>query len=194
MRKKNLEVLLKGVTKFKIEDGSVPSHLLIHGTLAFPIAMNDSHQVFLAAAHYDRSCVVVLAHENFFQASAMKTFILNAIGWLDAGQGGQVGTAGDLQDFFTLLSQEKIPCKLTDLKENLSVYCYKAYSDEEVEIYEFVSRGGGLLVGGQAWSWAAGNADENAIAGFPGNKILQKFGDDILGDNLLASSASLTSR
>ncbi|KAM6211134.1 LOW QUALITY PROTEIN: TRPM8 channel-associated factor 2-like [Sarcoramphus papa] len=138
-----------GVTKFKIEDGSVPSHLLIHGALAFPIARNDSHQAFLAAAHYDRGHVVVLAHENFFQASAMKTFILNAIGWLDAGQGGQVGIAGDLQDFFTLLSQEKIPCKLTDLKENLSVYCYKAYSDEEVEIYEFVSRGGGLLVGGQ---------------------------------------------
>lgn len=151
--KKYLEVLLKGVTKFKIEDGSVPSHLLIYGALAFPIATNDSHQAFLAAAHYGRGRVVVLAHENFFQASAMKTFILNAIGWLDAGKGGQVGIAGDLQDFFTLLSQEKIPCKLTDLKENLSVYCCKAYSDEEVEkIHEFVSRGGGLLVGGQAWS------------------------------------------
>lgn len=37
----------------------------------------------------------------------MKTFILNAIGWLDAGKGGQVGIAGDLQDFFTLLSQEQ---------------------------------------------------------------------------------------
>lgn len=105
--KKNLEVLLKGLTEFKIEDGSVPSHLLLHGALAFPIAMNDSHQAFLAAAHYGRGCIVVLAHENFFQASAMKTFILNAIGWLDAGKGGQVGIAGDLQDFFTLLSQEQ---------------------------------------------------------------------------------------
>ncbi|NWX39196.1 TCAF factor, partial [Steatornis caripensis] len=187
--KKNLEVLLKGVTEFKIEDGSVPSHLLIHGALAFPIAMNDSHQAFLAAAHYGRGRVVVLTHENFFQASAMKTFILNAIGWLDAGREGQVGIAGDLQDFFTLLSQEKIPCKLTDLKENLSVYCCKAYSDEEMEkIHEFVSAGGGLLIGAQAWSWAAGNADENVIAEFPGNKILQKFGVGILGDNILVST------
>ncbi|NXQ84851.1 TCAF factor, partial [Nyctibius grandis] len=187
--KKNLEVLLKGVTEFKIEDGHVPSHLLIHGALAFPIAMNDSHQAFLAAAHYGRGRVVVLAHENFFQASAMKTFILNAIGWLDAGRGGQVGIAGDLQDFFTLLSQEKISSKLTDLQENLSVYCCKAYSDEQVDkIHDFVSTGGGLLVGGQAWSWAAENADENAIAEFPGNKILQKFGIGILGDNIPAST------
>lgn len=65
----------------------------------------------------------------------------------------------------------------------------KACSDEEVEeIHEFVSRGGGLLVGGQAWSWAAGNADENAIAGLAGNKMLQKFAVGILGDNILASS------
>lgn len=48
-----------------------------------------------------------LVRENFFQASAMKTFILNAVGWLDAGKGGQVGIAGDLQVFFTLLSQEQ---------------------------------------------------------------------------------------
>lgn len=98
-----------------------PSHLLIHGALAFPIPMNDSHQAFLAAACYGRGHVVVLAHENFFQASAMKSFILNAIGCLDAGKRSQVAIAGDLQDFFTLLSQEKIHCKLTDLKENLSV-------------------------------------------------------------------------
>lgn len=74
------------------------------------------------------------------------------------------------------------------------MYCYKAYSDEKVEkIHGFVARGGGLLVGGQAWSWAAGNADDNAVAGFPGNKILQKFGAGILGDNILPLSASLTS-
>ncbi|NXX23197.1 TCAF factor, partial [Podargus strigoides] len=186
---KNLESLLKGVTEFKIEDGTAPSHLLIHGALAFPIAMNDSHQAFLAAAHYGRGRVVVLTHENFFQASTMKTFILNAIGWLDAGRGGQVGVADDLQEFFTLLSQEKIPCKLTDIEENLSVYCCKAYGDEELEkIHEFVSTGGGLLVGGQAWSWAAGNADKNAIAEFPGNKILHKFGVGILGDHILEST------
>ncbi|NXL90449.1 TCAF factor, partial [Alectura lathami] len=187
--KKNLEDLLKGVTEFKIEDDMVPSHLLVHGALAFPIALTDSHQAFLAAAHYGRGRVVVLTHENFFRASAMKTFILNAISWLDAGKGGQVGVAGDLQDFFALLSQEKIPCETTDLKESLSVYCCKAYSDEEVEkIHEFVSRGGGLLVGGQVWSWAAENTDQNAIAEFPGNKILQMFGFGILGDYFLEKS------
>ncbi|KAM6136955.1 LOW QUALITY PROTEIN: TRPM8 channel-associated factor homolog [Pterocles gutturalis] len=133
--------------------------------------------------------VTSVAGMYFTGTSTMKIFILNAIGWLDAGKGGQVGIAGDLKDFFALLSQEKIPCKLTDLEENLSVYCCKAYSDEEVEkIHEFVSRGGSLLIGGQARSWAAGNADENAIAEFPGNKILQKFGVGILGDNMLVPS------
>ncbi|NXU49067.1 TCAF factor, partial [Turnix velox] len=187
--KNDLEVLSKEVTEFKIEDDIYPSHLLIHGALAFPIAMNDSHQAFLAAAHYGRGRIVILGHENFFQAPAMKTFIFNAIDWLDAGKGGEVGVAEDLQDFFTLLSQEKIPCELTDLRENLSVYCCKAYSDEEAEkIHDFVSRGGGLLIGGQSWSWVAANADKNAIAEFPGNKILQKFGVGIFGDNIPASS------
>uniref|UniRef100_A0A669QZM9 Uncharacterized protein n=1 Tax=Phasianus colchicus TaxID=9054 RepID=A0A669QZM9_PHACC len=50
-------------------------------------------------------------------------------------------------DFFILLSQEKISCELTDLKKNLSVYCCKAYGDEEVEkIHEFASRGDVLQV------------------------------------------------
>ena len=63
-----------------------------------------------------------------------------------------------VQDFFILLSQEKISCELTDLKKNLSVYCCKAYGDEEVEkIHEFASRGDGLQVRGQAWSRAAGD-------------------------------------
>ena len=62
-----------------------------------------------------------------------------------------------VQDFFILLSQEKISCELTDLMKNLSVYCCIAYSDEEVEkIHEFVSWGG-LQVRGQAWSQASRN-------------------------------------
>ncbi|KAH0616310.1 hypothetical protein JD844_027337 [Phrynosoma platyrhinos] len=176
----DIKAILKGVSKFDLSD-IVPSQLLIHGTLAFPVGIDDSHQALLAAAYYGRGRVIVASHENEFTTSSMKTFVLNAIDWLNSGKGGKVGVGDDLQDLYSMLEQANIPCELTSLKDGLSVYCCTAYSDREVEkIQEFVSEGGGLLIGGQAWSWAAENTAFSAIAEYPGNKILNKFGIGIL--------------
>uniref|UniRef100_A0A8D0HJK8 Peptidase M60 domain-containing protein n=1 Tax=Sphenodon punctatus TaxID=8508 RepID=A0A8D0HJK8_SPHPU len=181
VRKKDLEALLKGVSEFNLEDSGVPSSLLVHGSLAFPVGLDEFYEAFIAAAHYGRGRVVVASHELQFQAPSMKTFFLNAIQWLDVGKGGKVGVGVDLQEFCDVLHQERVPCELTKLKHELSVYCCTAYSDAEAEkIHEFVSEGGGLLIGGQAWSWSAENPSHNAIAEYPGNKILQQFGIGIL--------------
>ncbi|XP_053111499.1 TRPM8 channel-associated factor 2-like [Hemicordylus capensis] len=178
----DLNALLNGVTEFNIQDG-VPSPLLIHGTLAFPVGMDDSQQSFLAAAHYGRGRIVVASHENQFTTPSMKEFVLNAIHWLSSGKGGKVGIGDNLQELYSMLDQAKIPSELTDLKDGLSVYCCMTYSDREVEkIHEFVSEGGGLLIGGQAWSWVQENNNTNAE--YPGNKILNTFGISVLGTDI----------
>uniref|UniRef100_A0A7M4FZD2 TRPM8 channel-associated factor homolog n=1 Tax=Crocodylus porosus TaxID=8502 RepID=A0A7M4FZD2_CROPO len=190
--KKDLEALLNGVVEFDIRSSSVPSPLLVHGSLAFPIGFDsDSHQSLLAAAFYGWGRVVVIPHESYMKLPEMRTFILNAIYWLDAGKGGLVGIGDDLQELFAALNRKTIPCKLTDLTDNLSVYCCTAYSAREAEkIHEFVAEGGGLLIGGQAWVWASRNSHEDTMVGYPGNKILHKFGLGILGKYVMTSKYS----
>lgn len=113
---------------------------------------------------------------------SMKSFLLNVISWLSAGKGRKVGIGDNLQELYSMLNQAMIPCELTNFKEGLGIYCCTAYDAEEMEsIHEFVSEGGGLLIGGQSWYWASVNANSSAIAEYPGNKILNKFGIGIIG-------------
>ncbi|KAJ7329293.1 hypothetical protein JRQ81_015467 [Phrynocephalus forsythii] len=180
----DLNTLLNGVTKFHIQD-SIPSRLLTHGVLAFPISMTDSYQTFLAAAFYGRGRVVVAAHESLLDMESTEQFLLNAIHWLTAGKGGNVGIGGKFKGLHSMLKKARIPCEFTSLKEGLSVYCCTAYSDDERgEIHEFVSEGGGLLIGGQAWYWSSQHPGSRAMADFPGNKILNKFGIGITEETI----------
>nr|XP_060633968.1 TRPM8 channel-associated factor homolog [Anolis sagrei ordinatus] len=175
----DLKAILKGVSKIDLQN-IVASKLLIHGTLAFPLGIDADHEALLAAAYYGRGRVIVASQENLFTKSSMKTFLLNAIDWLSSGKVKKVGVADDLQDLYSMLKLANIPCEVTSLKDDLSVYCCSAYSDREMEkIHEFVSEGGGLLIGGQAWS-SVENIASNAMAVYPGNKILNKFGIGIL--------------
>ncbi|XP_062839385.1 TRPM8 channel-associated factor homolog [Anolis carolinensis] len=178
---RDLNSLLNGVTQFDMYD-KIPSPLLIHGNLAFPVAVSDSDETFIGAAYYGRGRVVVASHEGLLNTDSMQTFLLNAIRWLMAGKGGKVGVGSDFYGVHSMLLQAMIPCELTSLQEGLSVYCCSAYSDDEMEnIHEFVSEGGGLLIGAQAWSWTYSHPNSSAIAQFPGNKILNKFGIGIVG-------------
>uniref|UniRef100_A0A6J0V0M5 TRPM8 channel-associated factor homolog isoform X1 n=2 Tax=Pogona vitticeps TaxID=103695 RepID=A0A6J0V0M5_9SAUR len=184
----DLNTLLNGIPEFQLQD-SVPSCLLIHGVLAFPISMTDSYETFLGAAYYGRGRVVVVAHECLLDTLPTETFLLNAIGWLTARKGGKVGLGGNFQILYSILNRARIPCELTTLKEGLSVYCCTAYRDEEKEkIHEFVSEGGGLLIGGQAWYWTSQNPSSRAMAEYPGNKILNKFGIGITGESISSES------
>nr|XP_008108482.1 PREDICTED: TRPM8 channel-associated factor homolog isoform X2 [Anolis carolinensis] len=179
---RDLNSLLNGVTQFDMYD-KIPSPLLIHGNLAFPVAVSDSDETFIGAAYYGRGRVVVASHEGLLNTDSMQTFLLNAIRWLMAGKGGKVGVGSDFYGVHSMLLQAMIPCELTSLQEGLSVYCCSAYSDDEMEkIHEFVSEGGGLLIGGHAWYWTYNHPNSSAIAQFPGNKILNKFGIGIFGE------------
>ncbi|KAJ1121166.1 hypothetical protein NDU88_009292 [Pleurodeles waltl] len=185
----DLRSLLAGVTDLNIENEGVPSQLLVHGLLAFPVGLDDSHQSFLAAAYYGKGRVVVATHERQLNTPYLKTFLLNAISWLDAGRQGKIGIESRLKGLNDLLNENKVPSGISDLIPSLSVYCCQSYSDSEVQkIHEFVAEGGGLLIGCQAWWWASQHPGQCAAAEYPGNKILNTFGISILGKSLKAGT------
>nr|XP_027799203.1 TRPM8 channel-associated factor 2 [Marmota flaviventris] len=174
--------LLEGISELDIQTGGVPSQLLVHGALAFPLGLDASLNCFLAAAHYGRGRVVVAAHEGMLCAPKMELFLLNAVRWLARDQKGKIGVNSSLKDLHALLLKHGLQSRLeSHLTSDLCVYCCKAYSDKEAkELQEFVAEGGGLMIGGQAWWWASQNPGRSALAAFPGNVILNCFGLSIL--------------
>ncbi|XP_042782850.1 TRPM8 channel-associated factor 2 isoform X1 [Panthera leo] len=184
--RRDQQQLLEGISELDIKTGGVPSQLLVHGALAFPLGLDASLGCFLAAARYGRGRVVLAAHEGMLWAPKMGPFLLNAVRWLARGQTGKCGVNTELKNLCALLSEHGLECGLQPhLTHDLRVYCCKAYCDKEAkQLQEFVAEGGGLLIGGQAWWWASQNPGRSTLAGFPGNVILNRFGLSILAQTL----------
>ncbi|XP_014747032.1 PREDICTED: TRPM8 channel-associated factor 2 isoform X1 [Sturnus vulgaris] len=176
------EFLLHGVLELDLVTGGIPSTLLVHGALSFPLCLDRSQRCFLAAARYGRGRVVVATHESQLSSPKLARFLLNAVSWLDAGRKGLVAVDPKLKKLCSLLSQAEVKSQLSQLAGDISVYCCTSYGDGDAErIHAFVAEGGGLLVGGQAWYWASQNCGKAAVAKYPGNRILNRFGLSILG-------------
>lgn len=154
----------------------------MHGSLAFPLGLDTSLGCFLAAARYGCGRVVLAAHEALLCAPKMEPFLFNAVRWLTRDQRGNIGVDKSLKNLHSLLLDHGLNCCLeSHLTSDMSVYCCGAYSDQDAKkIQEFVAEGGGLLIGGQSWWWASQNTGNSALAGFPGNIILNTFGLSIL--------------
>ncbi|KAM6290504.1 TRPM8 channel-associated factor 2 isoform 1-T3 [Porphyrio hochstetteri] len=184
----NAEFLLRDVSELDLTTGGTPSSLLVHGVLSFPLCLDSSHRCLLAAACYGQGRVVVASHESQLLSPKMTRFLLNAVRWLDAGRKGMVGVDARVKKLCSLLSQEDVKSQVSQLTDDISVYCCASYSDREAErIHTFVAEGGGLLIGGQAWYWASQNHGKAAVAKYPGNKILNPFGLSILGHTARAA-------
>uniref|UniRef100_A0A667XYW2 Peptidase M60 domain-containing protein n=1 Tax=Myripristis murdjan TaxID=586833 RepID=A0A667XYW2_9TELE len=183
----DLKFLLQGVSEFHFK-GGIPSEVLVHGPLAFPIGGNDRGQAFLAGAYYGRGRVIVVTHEGAL-GHQMAPFLTNAIRWLDEGRNGVVGVVPSLGHPFNLLSNLGLRCEKTNFRKDLSVFVCKAFiSDHAQEIQEFVAEGGGLLIGGHAWYWAQTHRGQNPLTDFAGNHILNKMGLSLLGATLASGS------
>ncbi|KAH0508885.1 TRPM8 channel-associated factor 2 [Microtus ochrogaster] len=184
------EQLLDGISELDIKTGGVPSQLLVHGSLAFPLGLSSSLGCFLAAAHYGRGRVVLAAHEAMLSAPKMEPFLFNAVRWLARDQKDKIGVNKSLKNLHSLLLDHGLNCSLeSHLTNDMCVYCCGAYSDQDAKkIQEFVAEGGGLLIGGQSWWWASQNTGSSALAGFPGNTILNTFGLSILPHTLSPGS------
>lgn len=181
------EQLLDGISKLDIRTEGVPSQLLVHGSLAFPLGLNPSNiGCFLAAAHYGRGRVVLAAHECLLCDAKMEPFLINAIRWLAKDQRDNIGVNKSLKSLHSLLLRHELKCSLeSHLTNDMHVYCCMAYSDQDAKkIQAFVAEGGGLLIGGQSWWWASQNLGSSALGSFPGNVILNTFGLSILPQTL----------
>ncbi|KAE8605978.1 hypothetical protein XENTR_v10010549 [Xenopus tropicalis] len=178
--------LLNGVSQLDISGPSVPSDLLLHGALSFPVGLSEGNQCFVGAVYYGKGRVVVVTHESYLTKPELKQLILNAISWLDIGHQRRIAVHDNLRNFAKVLQKENIPCiKVSGIVPKLSVYCCDSYRDTEAKgIHQFVAEGGGLLIAGHAWWWSYQNPTLDALTHYPGNKILNQFGISILASTV----------
>ncbi|XP_017591324.1 PREDICTED: TRPM8 channel-associated factor 2 [Corvus brachyrhynchos] len=120
------ESLLRGVSELDLTTGGIPSTLLVHGALSFPLCLDSSHRCLLAAAHYGRGRVLLATHESQLFSPKLARFLLNAVSWLDAGRKGLVGVDPRLKTLCGLLSQAEVKSQVSQLAGGFSVYCSRS--------------------------------------------------------------------
>ncbi|XP_073693014.1 TRPM8 channel-associated factor homolog [Garra rufa] len=181
----DLKFLLEGVSEFDVQGEAIPSEVMVHGPLAFPIAVTPAGKTFIAGAYYGQGRVILLSHESYMGRDSLSTFLINAIKWLDEDRKGVIGILPSLKAAHTVLSKSGLDCKLTGFRKDLSVYICTSYSDAQcAEIQEFVAEGGGLMIGGHAWHWEQTHCGCNEMTDYPGNHILNKMGLSLLVSTL----------
>ena len=184
---------LRTATRRKIfsKDGSRPrvtnfdntgqrySNLILFSPTAFPILVASVGNVAVAGARYGKGKLVVVAHESILCHEGL---MQGAIEWC-------AGTA-DSPVFKDPLSRNEyhgdpFPVKYVERNEvtgDMSVYIASGhYEDQADHLMEYVKQGGGLIIGGHAWSWALNdpgiqNGEKCSILDHPGNKIIARAG------------------
>ncbi|XP_048193691.1 TRPM8 channel-associated factor 3-like [Perognathus longimembris pacificus] len=177
--KEDQKQLLKGISELDIRAGGIPSLLLVHGELAFPLGMDSSLGCFLAASRYGRGRVVVGGHENLILSHRMHPFVLNALHWLAGRKNGKIGLDSKMSALGPMLTKNKLEWTSTNVLSNdLSVFCSfvsLTHMDPQ-KVEEFVAEGGGLLMGRHAWLWSLQHPDLKCMLHLPENKFLATFG------------------
>ena len=172
------EALMDGVTSWELPEGPVPSELLLTGEAAFPVMVNDKGQVLIAASFYGRGRLVVVSHEGYLLDAGLARFLLNAVRWLSPSPGAPVGVHPSLASLAHILEGSGVEAQVhPEPAEPLGVYCISAYNDTmTAELIQFVKRGAGLLIGGQAWHWASQHGSDQVLSKFPGNQVTSVAG------------------
>ncbi|XP_029026261.1 TRPM8 channel-associated factor homolog [Betta splendens] len=180
--------LTKGLKELNFENPSVPCDLLLTGDQAFPLAINSQGQVLMAVSLYGSGRIVVLSHETYLYL--FPTLVENTLTWLRGdGSNNQVGVQQNLKAVADRLNKSKFQVNVVgDFSNNLGVgvYVTDAYrvGKDPKDLVAFLKAGGGVLIAGQAWNWAANHPKENIILDFPGNKVSSVAGiyfSDIYG-------------
>ncbi|XP_040902027.1 LOW QUALITY PROTEIN: TRPM8 channel-associated factor homolog [Toxotes jaculatrix] len=168
--------LMRGFKELDLCGPCVPSDLVLIGDHAFPLTMNSRGQVLMAASLYGRGRIVVLGHEGYL--TAFPALVENALTWLrgDGSDNLSVGVQENVravaENFSKSSFQVKVVGAFSDSLE-VGVYVTDAYSvgADPKELVAFLKAGGGVLIAGQAWSWAADHPKENTLLQFEGNKV-----------------------
>ncbi|KAM9801304.1 uncharacterized protein ACB057_008380 [Neosynchiropus ocellatus] len=166
--------LMKGLRELDLRGAAVPSSLVLIGDHAFPLAMNSTGQVVMAASLYGCGRIVALGHEAYL--TAVPGFIDNALTWLrgDKSDNMSVGVHKSVLAVAKNLSKSHFEAKVVegfDSSLKLDVYVTDSDSVNANELVGFLKEGGGVLIAGEAWSWAAKHPKDNTLLLFPGNKV-----------------------
>ncbi|XP_042343172.1 TRPM8 channel-associated factor homolog [Plectropomus leopardus] len=168
--------LIKGLRELDLCGPCVPSNLVLTGDHAFPLAMNSKGQAPMAASLYGSGRIVVLGHEGYL--TAFPALVENALIWLrgDGSENLSVGVQLNSKAVADNLSKSSFDFKVVAAfsdKLGVGVYVTDAYSvgADMNEVVAFLKSGGGVLIAGQAWSWAADHPKENVFLQFEGNKV-----------------------
>ncbi|KAK2846918.1 hypothetical protein Q5P01_009917 [Channa striata] len=168
--------LMKGLKELHLPSECVPCDLLLTGDHAFPLAINSQGQVLMAASQYGRGRIVVLGHEGYL--TPFPALIENALTWLrgDGSDNVSVGIHKHVRAVADNLRKSSFQAKVVEAFSNnlgIGVYVTDAYSvgEDPKDLVAFLKAGGGVLIGGQAWNWAAHHPKENVLLHFSGNKV-----------------------
>lgn len=178
---------MNGVTSWDIPEGPVPSELLLIGQAAFPVMVNDKGQVLIAASSYGQGRLVVVAHEGYLSHAGLAPFLVNAVHWLRPSPEVSTGVHPSLEPLVSILKDAGVQAQtVPEPAEPQGIYCLSAYDDTLTgKLIQFVKHGGGLLIGGQAWSWASQHGRDKVLSMFPGNLVTSVAGvyfTDVYGD------------
>ncbi|PIO22575.1 hypothetical protein AB205_0090250, partial [Aquarana catesbeiana] len=176
--KEDYSSLVHGLCSLDFSGDNIPCQLLLTGDTAFPLLVTPAQHVLLAASKYGKGKIVVMSHEAYLNQPQFMDFLKNAISWLKPSLEAVIGVNNNLDHLEqTLSSSGHRVEKVSGLKKDLGVFCTTGYDDSQAEdIVTFLSQGGGVLIGAQAWYWSQFQQQENVLCHFPGNKITSVSG------------------
>ncbi|KAM5145673.1 TRPM8 channel-associated factor homolog [Mantella aurantiaca] len=182
--KESYKALVKNIKSLNFIEEAVPCDLLLSGDSAFPVIVNPSGQVLIAASQYGLGRLVVMGHENYVKSPNFTQFIENAIEWLKPTADSIVGIHEKFSSVVQILSDKGHAVESAiEFNDRFGVYCMHAYDDKQSnELIAALKQGKGLLIAGQAWYWMIQNKLKNVVLDFPGNKVTSVAGIHFLSD------------
>jgi len=173
------EILTKNVSLVDCGAGA-PSPIVLSGAKAFPVLIDESKRVFGAAGFLGKGKVLAVGHEYYIAGTIANgdnnKLVMNAIGWMSKSAKPVIGVESSLPAIKAALTaagyqvMTVTPSQLGSVEVYISTG-YTNYSDPDIaSIQQFVQNDGGLIVGGQGWSFGGD------ILSFPGNKMMAGSG------------------
>ncbi|MFL0789854.1 MAG: M60 family metallopeptidase, partial [Prochlorococcus sp.] len=187
-----------------IENGSgLPSSIIIYGEKAFPVAVDEDDNPFIAASIVGDGHLLHIGHEKHLKdaiegAGDTDRLIRNAVAWMSQGvRSPVIGIENGLGIIKTFLENEGYNVITAEASElsNINVFISTTNTDladqEDTAVQEFLNGGGGLLTAGHAWWWRSQNQDKSIATDHPGNQILLNSGLMISGEALRVGTANI---
>jgi len=164
--------------------GAWPSLILPIGEWSFGLGIDWDDRPISSAGHAGKGRIVGYGHETMVARTSdneMANLSLNALDWVCDGSGKTVGLEASFNGWKnTLLSEgyavieSATPANLVNLDCFVTEF-WNGYTDaENLQLTDWLTEGGGLIMGGHSWYWSYSNSD--VAHNYPGNKIAKTTG------------------